>query len=175
MSGRPTIGPRPDARNIKIREEGDVMVEERREGFAAQLKAERSDVTQAVHDMFGRAWWAIAFRGLLGIVLGLLILSWPGQSLAVFLAMFGVYMFLDGIFDLVATFHAAQDERSWWPYLLEGLLSIGIGILVFARPTIAALGLLFLISIRCLVTGGVEISSAVALRRSTGKSQWALW
>lgn len=157
-------------------EEGDVMAEERFEGTgAARIREERELMLGAAHGLFQRAWWAIAFRGLLAIVLGLLILTWPGQSLAILLAMLGIYLFFDGVFALVATFHAARDERSWWPYLLEGLLSIGIGILVFARPMAAALAVLLLISVRSVVTGAVEISSAVALRRTTGASHWALW
>jgi len=151
------------------------MAEERKEGVQSFHARERDYVMDAAHGMFQRAWWAIAFRGLLAIVLGLLILTWPGQTLSILLAMLGVYLFLDGVFALVATFHAARDERSWWPYLLEGLLSIGVGILVFARPAAAALALLLLIAIRCVVAGAVEISSATALKRATGSSQWALW
>jgi uncharacterized membrane protein HdeD (DUF308 family) len=151
------------------------MAEERREGGFETLRRERDFVMDAAHGMFQRAWWAIAFRGLLAIVLGLLILTWPGETLSILLAMLGIYLFLDGVFALVATFHAARDERSWWPYLLEGLLSIGVGILVFARPAAAALGLLLLIAIRCVVAGAVEISSATALKRATGTTHWALW
>jgi uncharacterized membrane protein HdeD (DUF308 family) len=151
------------------------MAEERRPGFEGVVARDKDFMLNAVQGVFQRAWWAIAFRGLLAIVLGLLILTWPGQTLSILLAMLGVYLFLDGVFALVATFHAARDERSWWPYLLESLLSIGIGILVFARPTAAALALLLLIAVRSVVTGGVEISSATALKRATGSSQWALW
>jgi uncharacterized membrane protein HdeD (DUF308 family) len=35
--------------------------------------------------------------------------------------------------------------------------------------------LLLLIAVRSVVTGGVEISAAVALRRASGTSQWPLW
>jgi len=151
------------------------MADERREGFEAVRARERDDVLGAAHELFRRGWGALAFRGLLGIVLGILILTWPGETLSILLAMLGIYCFLDGVFALVATFHAAHDHRTWWPYLLEGLLSIGIGILVFARPTVAALALLILIAVRSVVTGAVEISSATALKRATGSSQWALW
>ena len=154
------------------------MAEQRQDVYGAaseRLREDRELMLGAAHGLFKRAWWAIAFRGLLAIVLGVLILTWPGATLAILLAILGVYMFLDGVFALVATFHAAQDKRSWWPYLLEGLLSIGIGILVFAHPAIAALGFLLLIAVRSVMTGAVEISSASALKRATGSSQWALW
>jgi len=135
----------------------------------------RDVLNGAARGLFQRTWWAIALRGLLGIVLGVVLLRMPGVGLAAFLATLGVYFFLDGILALIATFHAAHDKRSWWPYLLSGIVSIGVGILVFARPAVAALGVLLLISVRCMVTGVVEISTAVALHRSSGSSQWALW
>jgi len=151
------------------------MVEEQRQAAAAYRARERELMQGAAHSLFRSAWWAIALRGLLAIVLAILILGNPGASLVVLLTVLGIYIFMDGLFALVATFHAAQEKRSWWPYLLQGLVSIGVGILVFARPPAAALGLLLLVAVRSVVTGGVEISAAVALRRASGISQWPLW
>jgi uncharacterized membrane protein HdeD (DUF308 family) len=163
-------------------EEGALMTDERKPVYEERKPVyedvrtqARDSLMYAAHGMFQRAWWAIALRGLLAIVLGVLILSWPGETLAILLALLGIYCFFDGVFALVATFQAAHEQRQWWPYLLEGLLSIAIGILVFARPAAAALALVLLIAIRCIVTGAVEISSASALRRTTGSSHWALW
>jgi uncharacterized membrane protein HdeD (DUF308 family) len=130
--------------------------------------------TTAGH-LFQRAWWAIAFRGLLAIVLGIVMLTWPGITLSVFIAVLGIYVFFDGLFALVATFHAAHEGRTWWPYLLEGLVSIGVGILAFARPTAVALLLLVLIAVRSIIVGVAEIGTGVSVRKATGRSTWLLW
>jgi uncharacterized membrane protein HdeD (DUF308 family) len=132
-------------------------------------------IHEAAGDLFRRAWWAIAFRGLLAIVLGIVMLTWPGVTLAIFIAMLGIYLFFDGIFALVATFHAAREGQSWWPYLLEGLVSIGVGILAFARPTAVAVLLLILVAVRALIVGVTEISTGVSVRRATGHSAWFMW
>jgi uncharacterized membrane protein HdeD (DUF308 family) len=125
--------------------------------------------------LFHRAWWALALRGLLGILLGIVAISVPGVTLAVLLAVLGVYFVFDGIFALVATFRAAREDRTWWPYLLEGLVSMAVGVLVFARPAAAVVGVLVLVAVRSLITGVVEIATGVWLRRETGRTEWPLW
>jgi uncharacterized membrane protein HdeD (DUF308 family) len=150
--------------------------EEQREGRYARATAPVRDlVGTAADDLFKRAWWAIAIRGVLAIVLGILMLAWPGITLAVAIAMLGVYMFFDGIFALVATFQSGSEGRSWWPYLLEGVLSIGVGLLAFARPTTMALAVLILIAVRSIIVGVVELGTGVSVRRATGTSTWMLW
>jgi uncharacterized membrane protein HdeD (DUF308 family) len=136
---------------------------------------DRDDLDAAAGHLFKRAWWAIALRGALAIVLGLVILTRPGVTLAVLIAMIGIYLFFDGLFTLGAAFHAAQKGRSWWPYVLEGLLSVGVGLLAFARPASMALFLVILIAARAIVVGLVEIGTGISVRRTSGSSTWLLW
>jgi uncharacterized membrane protein HdeD (DUF308 family) len=149
--------------------------EEQRDSRYTRATAPLREALTSADDLFKRAWWAIAFRGVLAIVLGILMLAWPGITLSVFVALLGVYMFFDGIFALVATFHAGQEGRSWWPYLLEGILSIGVGLLAFARPTTMALAVLILIAVRSIIVGVVELGTGFSIRRSTTSSPWLLW
>jgi len=132
-------------------------------------------VERLVAPMLERAWWSIALRGLLGIVIGLVAIAWPAITLVVLLAMLGAYFFMDGLFALVTTFQAAREERTWWPYLLEGIVSIAVGILAFTRPATFALGVVVLAAIRSFVTGGAEVATAIVVRRETGRSEWPLW
>jgi uncharacterized membrane protein HdeD (DUF308 family) len=129
---------------------------------------------RTVGQLFRRSWWAIGLRGVLGIVLGVAMLSYPAMTLAVFIAMIGFYLFLDGMFTLVATFHAAEQERSWGPYLVEGLVSVGLGILALARPSAALLLIILMLALRALVVGLVEVGTGLAIRRETGRAPWLL-
>jgi uncharacterized membrane protein HdeD (DUF308 family) len=126
-------------------------------------------------NLFKRAWWAMALRGLFAILLGIAIISSPGRSLRVFISMLGIYLFLDGLFTLAATFSAAQRGRSWWPYLLEGALSVGAGILAFTRPASALLFVVLLLAVRAIVVGAVELGTGFSVRKETGASPWLLW
>jgi uncharacterized membrane protein HdeD (DUF308 family) len=129
----------------------------------------------AVESTLQKAWSAIAFRGLVGVVLGIVAFTWPQVTLSALLVVLGAYFFLDGIFALVASFQASRHEQTWWPYLLQGLLSVAVGILAFTRPMAVALFVLFLVAFRCFVTGVVEIATGIWLRRETGRSEWLLW
>ncbi len=122
-----------------------------------------------------RSWWAIAVRGGLAILLGIFMLTRPVMTLSVFVAILGAYLFFDGVFTLVAAFHSSRRGRSWWPYVLEGLLSVVVGLWAFTRPTSMMLLLLILIAVRAIVVGLVEIGTGVSVKRTTGTSTWLLW
>lgn len=122
-----------------------------------------------------RAWWAIAFRGMLAILIGIVAMTWPQLTLAVLLVLLGTYLVLDGVFAVIAAFQATHEGRSWAPYLLEGLLSIVVGVLAFTRPATVAVFILLLIAFRSVITGFVTIATGIWLRRETGNSEWLMW
>ncbi len=138
-------------------------------------RAETKLIDEAAGDVFRRAWWAVALRGLAAIVLGIMMLAAPRPTFSLFVALLGIYVFVDGIFTIVAAFHAEEKGRSWWPYLLEGLLSVGVGLLAFARPGVLGFMLLVLIGIRSIVVGLAEIATGVSVRRALGTPTVMLW
>src|ERR671910_2417211 len=90
-------------------------------------------------------WWALALRGVLGIIAGLIALFFPGITLATFVLLFTAYLLVDGAFALIAGFRAARrDERSW-PLFLEGVADIVAGVVAFFWPAITLLVLVFLV------------------------------
>jgi hypothetical protein len=112
-------------------------------------------------NLFKRAWWAMALRGVIAIVLGIVMLTHPGLTLAVFVSLLGAYVFFDGVVTLVAMAKAAHRGRSWGPYLAEGLLSIAVGIYAFARPSHALVFLVLMLAVRAQVVGFVEIGTGL--------------
>jgi len=136
---------------------------------------ERGLVGAMVEHRLRRAWWATAFRGMLAILLGIVAMTWPALTLSVLLALLGAYLIMDGVFAIVAAFQATHDGRSWLPYLLEGLLSIVVGVLAFTRPATVAVFILLLIAFRSVITGFVTIATGIWLRRETKQSEWMMW
>jgi uncharacterized membrane protein HdeD (DUF308 family) len=110
-------------------------------------------------------WWVILLRGVAAVVFGALAFFWPGATLLALVFVWGAYAIIDGAFALYMTYLAARQQLRWWPYLLEGLLGIGAGVVAFARPDITALALLYLIAAWAILTGIVEIFAAVDLRK----------
>lgn len=132
-------------------------------------------VGSIVQGRLQRAWWATAFRGFAAILVGLVALTWPKQTLSVLLVMLGSYLLVDGIFAIIAAFQASHKGRSWAPYLIEGLFSIVVGVLAFTRPATVALFVLLLVAFRSLITGFVTIATGVWLRKETRQSEWLMW
>lgn len=123
--------------------------------------------------VLARNWWALAVRGVLAIVFGVLAFVNPGITLAALILLFGAYSLVDGVFSIVAGLRAAQRHERWWPLALEGFVSIVVGILVFRIPAAAAFALLLLVSAWSIVTGVFRIAAAVRLRKEI-EGEWLL-
>ena len=117
-------------------------------------------------------WWAIALRGLLGILIGIVAFVLPLPTMVALVWLFGAYAILDGLFNLVTVWRKGRT-RPWWAMALEGVLGLGAGIVSFIWPGITALALVYLIAAWALVTGVLEIVAAIRLRKEI-EGEWLL-
>jgi uncharacterized membrane protein HdeD (DUF308 family) len=111
-----------------------------------------------------RNWWLLALRGVLGILFGIGAFVWPGATLAALVILFGAYVFVDGIFAVVAGIGMRRQLSLWWLIVLEGAAGIVLGLLTFRSPDTTALVLLTLIAAWSIVTGVIEIVTALRIR-----------
>jgi len=103
-----------------------------------------------------RHWWALALRGILALLFGLVALFWPRLTLEVLVICFGAFAMISGIFALVVALGDRKMHAGWGVLLAEGLVGIGVGLLTLFWPIVTALILLSFIAIWALVTGGLE-------------------
>jgi len=114
------------------------------------------------------SWWALAIRGVAGILLGIAAFAWTGLTLFVLITLFGAYLLVDGVFALVAGIRGGS-----WLVTVEGLLGIVAGGLVILRPGLAAVALVYLIAAWAVLTGAAELGAAFLLRRIL-PNEWLL-
>ncbi len=117
-------------------------------------------------------WWVLALRGALAILFALVAFFLPGITATVLVLVFGAYAFVDGIFALIAGLRAARHHGRSAPLLIEGVLNLLIGVLVFLWPVAALVALVYLIAIWAVVTGVLLIAAGIALIRHSG--EWLL-
>ena len=118
-------------------------------------------------------WWALAIRGVLAILFGILTAFVPGLTLTALIFMFGAYAIIEGGFNVIAGIRGRRVERAWWALILEGVVSIAAGVIAFIMPGLTALALLYLIAAWAIVTGVLEIAAAIRLRRQI-EGEWYL-
>jgi uncharacterized membrane protein HdeD (DUF308 family) len=117
-------------------------------------------------------WWALALRGVFAILFALIAFFWPGITAAALIILFGASALVDGVFALVAGLRAARHHGRSGALLLEGILNILIGIVVFLWPGPALVALIYLIAIWAVVSGIAMIAAGIALIRHSG--EWLL-
>ena len=123
-------------------------------------------------DALIRNWWMLAVRGVLGVVFGLVAIVYIHITLGEFVLLFGAYVFLDGLCSIASALRAAERVTVAWPLLLEGGVSVVLGVLAWGSPQISR-GLLYLIATWGIITGILEIVAAVRLSRASS-TQWFL-
>jgi len=104
--------------------------------------------------LLGDFWWAFVLRGILAVLFGIAAIIWPGKTLELLIFIIGIYFFADGI---VIIFTAFGNKEEWWMLLIEGIISMLFGIVIFFLPGITALILLYLIAMWALFTGIFEL------------------
>ena len=123
----------------------------------------------AMSAILAQNWWAIAIRGVCGIVFGLIALFLPGATILTLVLFFSAYMLVDGIFGIVAAVRAASHHQRWGLLVIEGVLNIAVGVIAFIWPGLTAVTFVLLIAAWAIVTGVLEIVAAVRLHPEYGR------
>jgi uncharacterized membrane protein HdeD (DUF308 family) len=124
-------------------------------------------------NLLARNWWALALRGIAAILFGAVAFLAPGFTLVWLVLLFGAYALLDGVLAIVAGIRAAERHERWWPFALEGLASIAVGVITFLMPAATAFVLVWFVAVWAILTGVLRISAAIRLRKEI-RGEWLL-
>ena len=113
--------------------------------------------------------------GLASVLFGFAVLLWPHPAAVVFVALFGAFALVSGVFIAIAGLDlGVEHARHWLPVVFAGLFGIAIGTYTFFRPGTTALALVYLIALWAIVTGLVEFVVGFTFT-GTIPGAWALW
>ena len=89
---------------------------------------------------------------------------WPNITLLALLFWIAAWAVVTGVFELVAAVRLRRVIEGEWLLALSGTLSIALGLLLFARPAIGALGLAWALGAYAVATGIVLVGLGIRLR-----------
>jgi uncharacterized membrane protein HdeD (DUF308 family) len=118
-------------------------------------------------------WRALALRGLVALLFGLVVLFWPGLVFAVLALLFGLYAVVDGAISFVPALRSSErDARRWLP-LTEGAVGVIAGLVALLLSGMTANWLVYVIVGWALATGMLKILTAIVLRAEV-ENEWLL-
>jgi uncharacterized membrane protein HdeD (DUF308 family) len=118
--------------------------------------------TKTVETQLTKMRWALGLSGLLSIVVGVVILAWPGISLDALTILFGAYALATGVIGLAGALSGTvRAERGW--LAVSSLLGIAVGVIVLVWPNISELALLYVIGAYAIFLGFLAIIGAFQL------------
>ncbi|MFJ3790059.1 HdeD family acid-resistance protein [Kitasatospora sp. NPDC090091] len=108
------------------------------------------------------AWQVLLIAGLASLALGIVVLVWPKQTLLVVGVLFGVYLLIIGIVQLVAAFgtHATTALRVL--AFISGAICVLLGLLCFRSAAQSVLLLAIWIGIGWLFRGITQLAAAIS-------------
>jgi uncharacterized membrane protein HdeD (DUF308 family) len=129
---------------------------------AATATASRSPIEDLLEPA-ARSWWLWMLFGVLSVAAGIIALIDPGLSLLAIAILFGSYLIVSGIFELMAgvTAREADTTRRIFAVVLA-ILSLIAGIICLLRPGTGILALVLVLGAFLAMSGVLQLVGAVS-------------
>jgi uncharacterized membrane protein HdeD (DUF308 family) len=108
------------------------------------------------------AWQAVLVIGVSAVALGVLTLAWPHATLAVIGVLFGLYLLISGVLQLVAAFGTHADPALRVMAFISGAISILLGVFCFRGALESILLLAIWIGIAWMFRGISQLAAAAS-------------
>jgi uncharacterized membrane protein HdeD (DUF308 family) len=117
-----------------------------------------------------RIWKVTALRGLVAIAFAVVILVWPSIGLTTLLVLFGAFALVSGLATIAGAFNVPirGGHRAW--LVVEGLLGVAVGVVVFVWPDLSALGLLYAMAAWAFASGILAFALGFVLPLTGGRA-----
>jgi uncharacterized membrane protein HdeD (DUF308 family) len=112
----------------------------------------------------GDRWWALLLEGIIGIVVALVIWSWPISSVVAFVYFVAAWLIITGVLQIAAGIRLRDVIDNEWLYILAGIISVAFGIWVFRSPSQGAVATAYLFGWYFLFFGIMQTIFAFRLR-----------
>lgn len=98
------------------------------------------------------------WQGVLSILVGVLVLVWPGITLLTLVTLLSIWLLFAGVINIVdGVISIKKGGFAWLASILFGILQLGIGAYLVQRPKLTALTVITLVGLVFIVQGCVYL------------------
>jgi uncharacterized membrane protein HdeD (DUF308 family) len=135
-----------------------------------------SDTSLHTSNLMRGIWTSAILSGLLAVILGVVILTWPQPSVVAAAALFGVYLVVSGVALVILAFSLPASGGSRFLNFISGVASVALGILAFRHfgEGYAVLLLAIWVAIGFIIRGVFVTASAISVPQFPGRG-WAIF
>ena len=112
-------------------------------------------------------WGIFLFEGIIGLLIGIIALVWPGITMVILLYIIAVWAILTGLLELFGAIAIPWEAATRWLLGFGGVLSLILGVLMFVFPITSLFVIVILLGIYALVFGILMIVFGIKLRASS--------
>lgn len=120
-------------------------------------------------------WFLLLISGIIGVLAGLIALGNPllfaVVTVSIMIYIFAFKTIAGGIVEIVTAWQVRQEIDNEWLLMLNGIISVIFGVILFARPITGVEVLVIVATFYLLVTGVLQIMLAFRVRGWAGKAQ----
>jgi uncharacterized membrane protein HdeD (DUF308 family) len=113
-------------------------------------------------------WGLVVVMGILSIVLGALVIVYPGATIVTVAIFFAAWLFVSGIFSVIGAFTTDGDTGSRVLSAIIGVLSVIVGFALLRTPFQSVEVVIFVIGVFWVAQGIVTFVRAFSHRRGRG-------
>jgi uncharacterized membrane protein HdeD (DUF308 family) len=103
-------------------------------------------------------WWLLVLVGVLSVVAGVIVLFKPGESLPTLAVIVGIFMLVDGVFEIASAFFRGTPNRGL--VALFGVITAIVGVLLIRHPIAGVAFVALLIGLWLITVGVIRFVTA---------------
>src|SRR5499427_3065729 len=117
--------------------------------------------------MFKSTSTSLILLGVLGLIVGVIAIAWPGVTVAALVILFAIYAFIGAGLQAMRAF-SSRTAGPVFGHLLLALIDLAAGVVALVWPGPTALVLVLVVAIWAFVAGFAEIFAAFGSRETAG-------
>jgi len=113
---------------------------------------------------YAPTWWLVLV-GVLSIVAGIAIFSYPALSLLLMLKFIAFWAIFRGVFEIVGAIQLRKVINNEWTLIIGGLIDIAFGVYILAFPGRGALAMIIVLGIFAIISGISLVALSMRLKK----------